>query len=457
MADVDKASPILGIISSVISIIDATDEVYGDVEDEAGLPKVFNNVAFKLPFISYLFQDVERYIEKTSENSIFALTPTLEDCKVQATKVQQLFEKVMPENGDSRWDRYVNAAQTIGKDAHVERLIGRMLDDLRRLTDFPQVTTSRRKERLAEAIKEVSRMEPSLPHGEVPAFANYENSCTVLYCKRSRPDSTALSVYQRLSSVEKSFIEKHTSEMRKSASLQACQGATTTDEEILKLRKQLILFAIAKTLEVNDQKEPYMLWTRMCDGIQYPQICGNVWFNVPTIFPSITDGSGHSYASVGHRTSQLCQRHQGSTKIDFSYPQISLRCPLLVWTEVLAENAKSRLSSQYSDGLPSIWPGEDVRENAGLRGPLFANCVMQILILLSNLLDPRSCSGLIKELLKSDYAQAKEYMGSENVSKKEMWDVYFEIWLKGLGIGKPKRLTSWEDYDLESGISIAGR
>ena len=288
--------------------------------------------------------------------------------------------------------------------------------------------------------------------GELKTVA--ANSYIALYCKRSRSDSTALSVYQRLSSAEKSFIEKRTSEMRKPASLQAFQGATITDEEVSRLRKQLILYAIAKTLEVDDQKEPYMLWTKMCDGIQYPQICGNVWFNVPTIFPSVTDGSGHSYASVGHRTSQLCQRHQGSTKIDFSYPQISLRCPLLVWTEVLAENEKSRLSSTYSDGLPSIWPGEGIREKAGLRGPLFANCGTQILILLSNLLDPRSCSALIKELLKSDYAQAKEFMGSENVSKYEMWVAYFDIWLKGLGIGKPKRLTSWEDYDVASGISI---
>ena len=178
MADVGKASPLLGTISSIISITDATYEVYAHVKEDAGLPKVFNNVASKLPVISYLFEDVKRNIEKTSENSIFSLTPTLEDCKAQATKVQQLFEKVMPEHGDSRWDRYVNAAQTIGKDSRVEQLIGGILNDLRLLLiDFPQVTTSRRKEKLAKAIEEVSGIEPSLPQGEVPAFANYGSKC----------------------------------------------------------------------------------------------------------------------------------------------------------------------------------------------------------------------------------------------------------------------------------------
>lgn len=82
----------------------------------------------------------------------------------------------MPEEGDSRWDRYVKAARTIGKGGRVECLIGGILDDLQLLaTRFPKVTTNRGKEQLAKAIKEVAVMEPSLPDGfeEAPAFAHY--------------------------------------------------------------------------------------------------------------------------------------------------------------------------------------------------------------------------------------------------------------------------------------------
>jgi alkaline phosphatase len=70
----------------------------------------------------------------------------------------------------------VKAARTIGKGGRVENLIGGILDDLQLLaTRFPEVTTPRGKDQLAEAIEEVSKMEPSLPDGfeQTPAYAHY--------------------------------------------------------------------------------------------------------------------------------------------------------------------------------------------------------------------------------------------------------------------------------------------
>jgi NACHT NTPase-like protein len=177
MSGVAEASLVLGIISSIISIIDATKQVYEAVEDQTGLPTNFKKSAAKLPLISKLLESAENYIQGTDDESIrLAFTPTLEDCKAQATKLQELFEKVMPEEGDTRWDRYVKAARTIGKGGRVEDLIRGILDDLQLLaTKFPAVTTPRTKEQLEKAIEEVSKMEPSLPDGfeKLPAYAHY--------------------------------------------------------------------------------------------------------------------------------------------------------------------------------------------------------------------------------------------------------------------------------------------
>jgi hypothetical protein len=83
MAGVGEASLILGIISSIISIIDATKQVYEAVEDEAGLPTNFKKSATKLPLISKLLEDAERYVNNVADELIkAAFTPTLEDCKV---------------------------------------------------------------------------------------------------------------------------------------------------------------------------------------------------------------------------------------------------------------------------------------------------------------------------------------------------------------------------------------
>jgi alkaline phosphatase len=82
----------------------------------------------------------------------------------------------MPEEGGSRWDRYVKAARTIGKGGRVESLVRGILDDLQLLaTRFPEVATPRGKDQLAKAIEEVTGMEPSLPDDfeQTPAYAHY--------------------------------------------------------------------------------------------------------------------------------------------------------------------------------------------------------------------------------------------------------------------------------------------
>jgi hypothetical protein len=139
MAGVGEASLVLGIISSIIAIIDATKQVYEAVEDATGLPENFKKSAAKLPTISKLLKDAENFIENIADKPTkLAFIPTLEDCKVQATKLQQLFEKVMPEKGASRVDRYMKAFRTIGKGRRVEDLIGGILDNLQLLaTKFP--------------------------------------------------------------------------------------------------------------------------------------------------------------------------------------------------------------------------------------------------------------------------------------------------------------------------------
>lgn len=177
MSGVGEAGLVLGIISSIISVIDATKQLYEAIEDAAGLPTNFKKSASKLPIIAKLLEDAERYINNSADESIkAAFAPTLEDCQVQATLLQELFEKVIPEEGASRWDRYVKAARTIGKGGRVESLVRGILDDLQLLaTRFPEVTTPRGKDQLAKAIEEVAGMEPSLPDGfdDAPTFAHF--------------------------------------------------------------------------------------------------------------------------------------------------------------------------------------------------------------------------------------------------------------------------------------------
>ena len=130
MAGIGEASLVLSLISSIILIINAIKQVYEAIKDEAGLPTNFKKVATKLPLILRLLEDAKTYVSESADKTIeAAFRPIIKNCETQSIQLQKLFEKVILE-GDSRWDRYIKAAWTIGKGGRVESLIQGILDDL---------------------------------------------------------------------------------------------------------------------------------------------------------------------------------------------------------------------------------------------------------------------------------------------------------------------------------------
>lgn len=168
---------VLGAISAVISIIEATVQISSAIQDEAGLPANFKTVALRLPLVSRLLDDAEGYIRRNKSLDLApAFTPVIQNCSTKATQLQQLFQKVIPADGDSRASRYIKAARTIGKNGRVETLMQGILHDLSLLTmRFPDTTSHRGQENLTRAIDEVNKLEPSLPEGfeDAVKFANY--------------------------------------------------------------------------------------------------------------------------------------------------------------------------------------------------------------------------------------------------------------------------------------------
>jgi len=72
---------VLGLISSIITIIETTYQLYEAVEDEKGLPANFKKAASKVPLISKILDDAEKYIESVQdEDKKAALKSTLENC-----------------------------------------------------------------------------------------------------------------------------------------------------------------------------------------------------------------------------------------------------------------------------------------------------------------------------------------------------------------------------------------
>lgn len=162
-----SGAEVLGIISAIIAIVDATIQVSSIFKDEAGLPTNFRAAAVKLPLITKLLDDAKRYVKSSADDTLTsAFTPVLIDCKEKASQLQDLFKRVYPAETDSKIGCYVKAARTIGKGGRVETLITEILRNLQLLAiDFPESISQEGQENLEQAIVEVKEWKPSLSDG----------------------------------------------------------------------------------------------------------------------------------------------------------------------------------------------------------------------------------------------------------------------------------------------------
>ncbi|KAH8591628.1 SesA protein [Bisporella sp. PMI_857] len=162
-----EAIAVLGVIASIISIIDGTKQVYDAATNAQGLPEAFCEVAARLPIVRNILASAKRHIgeEDTDEDSCKEVKDIVEGCGKKAKKLEELFQKVISADGASRAERYVSAARTLGKGSRVETLMKGILEDVQLLAinySMTTVTDNQRKE-VAEAIKEVTALPPSIP------------------------------------------------------------------------------------------------------------------------------------------------------------------------------------------------------------------------------------------------------------------------------------------------------
>ena len=160
-----EAGFVVGLISSVISIIEATKTVYDIAKDAKGQPEAFRQVAARLPLIIEILHSAEERVQALAETAQEALKLILESCKAKAENLKKTFQKVIRKDDDKWYDRYRKALGTLREGDKVECLMEGILKDVQvlaceRLTGAASDTQMKE---LEEAIKEMHEMPPSLP------------------------------------------------------------------------------------------------------------------------------------------------------------------------------------------------------------------------------------------------------------------------------------------------------
>ncbi|KAM0721870.1 hypothetical protein Q7P37_002795 [Cladosporium fusiforme] len=182
---------IVGLISSVISIVQTSRNLYDTANDIDGLHEAFRAVAQNVPLVLNILNgcktvqeglakeyevstdaDQKREIETTAE----AVKPVMLKCKENAEALKDIFEKVVP-GEEAKWlERYKKAAKSMmpGKKKKVEELMKEMLEKLQLLqtSRFFQAEIERRSQKLQDGITQLSELDPSLPE-ENGSFSHY--------------------------------------------------------------------------------------------------------------------------------------------------------------------------------------------------------------------------------------------------------------------------------------------
>ena len=158
-----EAAAVLGLISSIITIIDTTKKVYDAATNKTGLPKAFGECAIKLPLVKNVLKNIEK--GNVDEEGCKEAKDVTEGCKKKASTLEGLFQKVLPAEGDSRLQRYHKAVKIVGKGNEVESLMKGILEDLELLNSerIMKMPTKTQQEQIAKAISEIQDVLKSVP------------------------------------------------------------------------------------------------------------------------------------------------------------------------------------------------------------------------------------------------------------------------------------------------------
>lgn len=162
-----EAFAVLGMISSIVLMVDGTEQVYDAATNAESLPDAFLTIACRLPIIrDSLFSARQRIEEgEADEDSCKGVRPVAEACEKKAQRLVTLFQKTIPIDGASDLEKYYGAVKAYGKGNEVENLMKEMLEDVQHLAGERGINSATKAQQIQiiQAVADVLAVLPSVP------------------------------------------------------------------------------------------------------------------------------------------------------------------------------------------------------------------------------------------------------------------------------------------------------
>ncbi|PVH72339.1 hypothetical protein DL98DRAFT_610936 [Cadophora sp. DSE1049] len=180
MSGVGEASLVLGIISSIISIVTAAKHIYDTANDASGLPKAFHRVAAKLPIVVLILEQANEYIQKPQVDQVTrdAFGTVLSRCELSAKELREIFARALPKDGTSRVEKYFSAAKKIGQGSRVQELTADILQEIGLLLASSSFATQQAVQAVERALGDVSANFTTIPPPRILQQIQYSDDRT---------------------------------------------------------------------------------------------------------------------------------------------------------------------------------------------------------------------------------------------------------------------------------------
>lgn len=169
---------VLGLISSIITVIDTVVQLYNAIKDTPHLPRAFREVVERLPLVRNTLRAAEERIRNynTDRETCEAIKPTVEKCKEKVEHLESILQQMAPQRGASSLHRYRLAVRRLGKESQVEELMKGILEDVQLVAGNRaiQAASEAQVAELLQAINELSEVPSSISEcNPSHTFTNY--------------------------------------------------------------------------------------------------------------------------------------------------------------------------------------------------------------------------------------------------------------------------------------------
>ncbi|KAM0701004.1 hypothetical protein Q7P35_011364 [Cladosporium inversicolor] len=180
-----EAITIVGLIGSIIAIIETSRKLYDASHDAKGLHEAFRDVAHNIPLVLDILRDcrdIQQQVDEDCntttdathklelEKSSAATKTVMADCQKKANALESIFEIVMPAEGAKKRERYKKAAKSMkpGRAKKVVDLMAGIMTDLQTLqtSRFFKDQLEKRDVDIKAALDKLSELGPSLQDDE---------------------------------------------------------------------------------------------------------------------------------------------------------------------------------------------------------------------------------------------------------------------------------------------------